>query len=65
MLAAAKPERLLAEDMMHETGCMLPQSNNTHELPEELTASPPVPDSPQLQPKTCWRVFPTTRKKNP
>ena len=41
MKAVAKSERLVAEDIMREAGYMLPQSNNTHELLEELIAKSP------------------------
>ena len=41
MKAVAKSERLVAEDIMREAGYMLPQSNNAHELLEELIANPP------------------------
>lgn len=41
MKAVAKSERLVAEDIMRETGYMLPQSNNAHELLEELIAKSP------------------------
>ena len=41
MKAVAKSERLVAEDIMREAGYMLPQSNNAHELLEELIAKSP------------------------
>lgn len=41
MKAVAKSERLVAEDIMREAGYMLPQSNNAHELFEELIAKSP------------------------
>lgn len=41
MRAVAKSERLVAEDVMREAGYMLPQSNNAHELLEELVAQSP------------------------
>ncbi len=41
MKAVAKSERLVAEDIMREAGYMLPQSNNAHELLEELIANSP------------------------
>ena len=41
MKAVAKSERLVAEDLMREAGYMLPQSNNAHELLEELIAKSP------------------------
>lgn len=42
MQAAAKSERLVAEDVMREAGYMLPQSNNAHELLQELIAAAPA-----------------------
>lgn len=42
MQAVAKSERLVAEDVMREAGYMLPQSNNAHELLEELIAKSPA-----------------------
>lgn len=41
MKAVAKSERLVAEDIMREAGYMLPQSNNAHELLEELISNSP------------------------
>ncbi len=41
MKAVAKSERLVAEDIMREAGYMLPQSNNAHELLEELIVNSP------------------------
>ena len=41
MKAVAKSERLVAEDIMREAGYMLPQSNNAHELLEELIVKSP------------------------
>ena len=41
MKAVAKSERLVAEDIMREAGYMLPQSNNAHELLEELITKSP------------------------
>lgn len=42
MKAVAKSERLVAEDVMREAGYMLPQSNNTHKLLQELIAKAPA-----------------------
>ena len=46
MSAVAKSERLIAEDIVREAGFMLPQSNNAHELLEELIENPPTSDFP-------------------
>ena len=40
MGAVAKSQRLMAEDIVRESGYMLPQSNNVHELLESLIESP-------------------------
>ena len=42
MQAAVKSERLVAEDVMREAGYMLAQSNNTHELLQELIEKAPA-----------------------
>ena len=42
MQAAVKSERLVAEDVMREAGYMLPQSNNTHVLLQELIVKAPA-----------------------
>jgi rubrerythrin/Pyruvate/2-oxoacid:ferredoxin oxidoreductase delta subunit len=46
MKTAAKSQRLVAEDIMREAGYMLPQSNNTHKLLQELVNKPPSSDFP-------------------
>lgn len=46
MKAAAMSQRLVAEDIMREAGYMLPQSNNTHELLQQLLSNPPSSDFP-------------------
>ncbi|MGI6742309.1 MAG: rubrerythrin [Eubacteriales bacterium] len=46
MKTAAKSQRLVAEDIMREAGYMLPQSNNTHKLLQELVNNPPSSDFP-------------------
>ena len=64
MIAAARSERLVAEDVMREAGYMLPQSNNTHELLEELIASPPTPDFPSDTAKKILETVPNNEKIN-
>ena len=46
MMAIAKSERILAEDVMREAGFMLPQSNNAHTMLKELIETPPTPAFP-------------------
>ena len=41
MTALAKSERLIAEDLLRESGYMLPQSANTHELLEDILKNAP------------------------
>lgn len=46
MEAILKSERLMAEDISREAGYMLPQSDNTHELLEDLIDNPPTSEFP-------------------
>lgn len=46
MTALAKSARLVNEDIMRESGYMLPQSKNTKELLEDLVNDPPAADFP-------------------
>ena len=41
MTALAKSERIIAEDILRESGYMLPQSANAHDLLEDLVKDPP------------------------
>ena len=63
MKAVAKSERLIAEDVLREAGFMLPQSNNTHELLEELIANPMSPDFPVDVAKKLFKMIPNNEKK--
>lgn len=45
--AAEKSNRLMAEDLMRESGYMLPQSGNTHAFLESLLEAPPTSDFPK------------------
>lgn len=58
MKAVAKSERLIAEDIMREAGYMLPQSNETHELLEELLKNPPIPQFPSDTAKKILKAVP-------
>lgn len=62
MAAAAKSERLVAEDIMREAGYMLPQSGNAHALLEELAADPPTPDFPAETAKKILKTVPNNEK---
>ncbi len=46
MTAAARSERLIAEDIMREAGYMLPQSHEAHVLLREWAGNPPTPEFP-------------------
>jgi rubrerythrin len=63
MSAVAKSERLIAEDIVREAGFMLPQSNNVHELLEELIANPPTSDFPTETAKKLLEIVPNNEKK--
>ena len=63
MNAVAKSERLIAEDIVRESGFMLPQSNNVHELLEELIANPPTLDFPMDTAKKLLEIVPNNEKK--
>jgi len=63
MCALAKSERLVTEDVLREAGYMLPQSNNTHELLEELINNPPTPEFPTDVAKKLLESIPNNEKK--
>ncbi len=46
MTAAAKSVRLVNEDLLRESGYMLPQSGNTHKILREWIENPPTADFP-------------------
>ncbi len=46
MTAIARSVRLVNEDLLRESGYMLPQSGNTHELLRRLAENPPSADFP-------------------
>ena len=62
MHAVAKSERLVAEDVMREAGYMLPQSQNTHALLEELIAEAPA-GFPVEAAKKLLQMIPNNEKK--
>ena len=63
MAAVAKSERLIAEDVMREAGFMLPQSDNTHRVLQELTNNPPSPDFPLKAVETLLDRIPNNEMK--
>ena len=58
MMAIAKSERILAEDVMREAGFMLPQSNNAHTMLKELVDTPPTPAFPAEAAKKLLEKLP-------
>ena len=46
MTAIARSERLMEEDLLREAGFMLPQSDNAHNVLEELASDPPAEGFP-------------------
>ncbi len=62
MQAVARSERLIAEDVMREAGYMLPQSNNTHELLEDLISQPTTPAFPADAIKRILSAIPNNEK---
>jgi len=65
MSAAAKSERLVAEDILREAGYMLPQSNRTHALLQELIANPPAPDFPAETAQKLLSLIPNNERSFP
>ena len=63
MTAAARSERLVAEDLMREAGYMLPQSRNTHELLKELVSNPPTPEFPADTAEKIMEAVPVNEAK--
>ena len=63
MTAVAKSERLIAEDIMRESGYMLPQSDNAHKLLEELIANPPTEEFPVEAARKILKLIPNNAKK--
>ena len=64
MTAVAKSERLVAEDIMREAGFMLPQSNQAHELLQDLIANPPAAEFPVDAAKKLLEMIPNNEKNN-
>ena len=62
MIAVAKSNRLMAEDILREAGYMLPQSGNTHSLINELIANPPSAGFPIEAAKKLLKLVPCNEK---
>ena len=56
--AFARATRLVAEDLLRESGYMLPQSKNTHDLLRALVATPPSGDFPVAAAKRLLELIP-------
>jgi len=64
MKAVEKSERLVTEDILRESGYMLPQSNNAHQMLEGLVANPPSEDFPIEEAKKLIRLIPNNEITN-
>jgi len=62
MKAVEKSERLVSEDILRESGFMLPQSDNAHQMLEYLIANPPTADFPAEAAKKIIRLIPNNEK---
>ena len=63
MKALSRSIRLVNEDLLRESGYMLPQSANTHKLLRELTENPPTKDFPLDAAKELLRRLPCNEEK--
>jgi len=64
MTAVSKSERLVSEDIIRESGFMLPQSADAHQILEELISNPPTADFPSETAKTLLRLIPNNENKS-
>ena len=64
MKAVAKSERLVFEDIIRESGYMLPQSDNAHTLLEYFVANQPSEDFPVDAAKKLLSLIPNNEKTN-
>lgn len=64
MKAVAKSERLVSEDIIRESGYMLPQSDNAHTLLEYFVANQPSEDFPVDAAKKLISLIPNNEKTN-
>ena len=64
MKAVAKSERLVSEDIIRESGYMLPQSDNAHTLLEYFVANQPSEDFPVDAAKKLLSLMPNNEKTN-
>ena len=64
MKAVAKSERLVSEDIIRESGYMLPQSDNAHTLLEYFVANQPSENFPVDAAKKLLSLIPNNEKTN-
>lgn len=64
MKAVAKSDRLVSEDIIRESGYMLPQSDNAHTLLEYFVANQPSEDFPVDAAKKLLSLIPNNEKTN-
>lgn len=64
MKAVAKSERLVSEDIIRESGYMLPQSDNAHTLLEYFVANQPSEEFPVDAAKKLLSLIPNNEKTN-
>ena len=64
MKAVAKSERLVSEDIIRESGYMLPQSDNAHTFLEYFVANQPSEDFPVDAAKKLLSLIPNNEKTN-
>ena len=64
MTAAAKSVRLVSEDLLRESGYMLPQSGNTHALLQSWVDDPPSPEFPVEAARELLRRIPNNDEKS-
>lgn len=62
MMAVAKSERLVAEDILRESGYMLPQSDEARDMLQTLVDNPPAPDFPAEAARELLRRLHSTEK---
>ena len=63
MAAVAKSVRLVNEDLLRESGYMLPQSGNTHELLKRWTQNPPSEEFPAEAARRLLELIPDNDEK--
>lgn len=65
MEAVARSNRLMSEDLLRESGYMLPQSGNTHAFLKGLLDNPPTTDFPKEIVEKLLAMLPDNERKAP